>query len=147
MEKKTIETKQQDIAEEFSFLGDWNDRYSYLLELAKQMPIISEDKKTDSYLIRGCQSKVWVDFESRQDLIFFSADADAAIPKGIIALLIYLFNGERAEDIIQSDVLHFLASLELQEHLSPTRSNGLVNMVKQLKKYAGQFLAHTHESF
>jgi len=132
----SIEQKQQEIIDEFTFFDEWQNKYEYLIELAKHMPLINEDKKTDEYIIEGCQSRVWVDFETKEGKIFFSADADALTPKGVIALLIKILNGETPENILKADIYNFLATIQLQEHLSPTRSNGLLNMVKQLKRYA-----------
>jgi len=132
----TIEEKQQEVVEEFAFLDSWLDKYAYLIDLAKTMPQIDEKKKTDALLIQGCQSKVWVDFETINGKVFFYADADAQTPKGIIALLIQILNGETPENILKADIDSFLASIQLQEHLTPTRSNGLLNMIKQLKRYA-----------
>jgi len=132
----SIAEKQQEIIDEFTFFDNWIDKYAYIIELAKEMPRINENKKTDDKLIEGCQSKVWVDFETKDGKIFFYADADAETPKGIIALLIRILNGETPANILKADIYQFLSTIQLQEHLSPTRSNGLLNMVKQLKRYA-----------
>jgi len=128
----TIEEKQQEIIDEFAIYDDWMDKYEYIIELGKDLPIIAEDKKTDDRLIEGCQSRVWVDSEIRDGKMYFTADSDAIITKGIIALLIRVLDGETPEAIATTD-LHFIPVIGLQEHLSPTRANGLLSMVKRLK--------------
>lgn len=131
----TIEEKQQEIIDEFSIYTDWLEKYEYIIDLGKSLPIIEEDKKTDDRLIDGCQSRVWVASEFKDGKIHFTADSDAIITKGIIALLIRVLEGETPEAIVTTD-LHFIKDIGLQEHLSPTRANGLLSMVKQLKKSA-----------
>lgn len=131
----TLEEKQQEIIDEFSIYSDWMEKYEYIIELGKNLPIIDEDKKTESRLIDGCQSRVWVADEIRDGKMYFTADSDAIITKGIIALLIQVLNEETPEAIVNAD-LHFIKDIGLQDHLSPTRANGLLSMVKQLKKSA-----------
>lgn len=128
----TIEQKQQDIVDEFGIFEDWMEKYEYIIELGKELPVIDTAKKTDDRLIEGCQSRVWLDAEVDHGKMKFSADSDAIITKGIIALLIRVLNNEAPADIARAD-LHFIADIGLQEHLSPTRANGLASMVKRLK--------------
>lgn len=131
----TIEEKQEEIIDDFSIYDDWMDKYEYIIELGKDLPLIDEVKKTDDLLIEGCQSRVWVDSEIKDGHLFFTADSDAIITKGIIALLIRVLNGETPENIAKTD-LYFIKEIGLQEHLSPTRANGLLSMVKRLKMAA-----------
>ena len=128
----TLEEKQQEIIDEFAIYDDWMDKYEYIIELGKELPIISDDKKTDDRLIEGCQSRVWLHTEVANGTMHFTADSDAIITKGIIGLLIRVLDGESPETIAQSD-LHFIHDIGLHEHLSPTRSNGLASMVKRMK--------------
>ena len=131
----SIAEKQAEIVEEFSMFDDWMQRYEYMIELGKSLPIIDEAYKTDDNIIKGCQSKVWVHAELDKDKLVFTADSDAIITKGIIAILIRAFSGEKPQDIIDADTA-FIDEIGLKEHLSPTRANGLVSMIKQLKMYA-----------
>lgn len=135
----TIEEKQQEIIDDFTIYDDWMDKYEYIIELGKDLPLIDDVKKTDDRLIEGCQSRVWVDSEFKDGKLFFTADSDAIITKGIIALLIRVLDGESPENIARAD-LYFIREIGLQEHLSPTRANGLLSMVKQLKMTALQVL-------
>jgi len=131
----TIQEIQDDIIDEFSMFDDWMQRYEYMIELGKSLPLIEERYKTDDNLIKGCQSRVWVHAQLDGDRLHFTADSDAIITKGIIAILIRAFNDQRPQDIIDADT-SFIDKIGLKEHLSPTRANGLVSMVKQLKLYA-----------
>lgn len=131
----TLNEKQDQIIEDFSVFDDWMDRYQQLIELGKELPPIDEKKKTESYLIKGCQSKVWLDGQLVDGKIFFTADSDAIITKGIVALLIDVLSGRTPKEIIDAD-LYFIDKIGLKENLSPTRSNGLVSMIKQMKLYA-----------
>ena len=131
----TIQEIENQIIDEFANFDEWLDKYSYLIELGKECPVIEEKDKTESNLIKGCQSRVWLSCENRDGMLFFKADSDAVITKGIITLLIRVFNGQRAKDIVDAD-LHFVDVIGLKEHLSPTRSNGLTSMIKQIKMYA-----------
>jgi cysteine desulfuration protein SufE len=130
---------QDEIIEEFEGLTDWMDRYAYIIELGGQLPEIPESYKTPENLIEGCQSRVWIHAELNADgEVVFEADSDAMIVKGIVALLLRVLSSQKPEDILDSE-LYFIDSIGLKEHLSPTRSNGLVAMVKQMRMYALAF--------
>ncbi|MBO5748945.1 MAG: SufE family protein [Muribaculaceae bacterium] len=130
---------QDEIIEEFEGLTDWMDRYAYIIELGGQLPEIPESYKTPENLIEGCQSRVWIHAELNGDgEVVFEADSDAMIVKGIVALLLRVLSSQKPEDILDSE-LYFIDSIGLKEHLSPTRSNGLVAMVKQMRMYALAF--------
>lgn len=131
----SITEKEEAIIEEFAIYDDWMDKYEYIIELGKDLPLIDEVKKTDDRLIKGCQSRVWLDAEKKDGKMYYAADSDAIITKGIIALLIRVLNEEDPKDIAKAE-LGFIKEIGLQEHLSPTRSNGLVSMVKQMKMNA-----------
>lgn len=131
----TIKEIQEDIIDEFSMFEDWEERYQYMIDLGKSLPIIEEQFKTDNNIIKGCQSKVWVHAEMDNDHVVFTADSDAIITKGIIAILIRVFSNQSPQDIIDADTT-FIDEIGLKEHLSPTRANGLVSMIKQIKMYA-----------
>ena len=136
-----IEERQQELISEFSDIDDWMDRYGYIIDLGNALPEIDEAKKTPQNLIEGCQSRVWLDAELDNDgKIQFTADSDAIIVKGIISLLISVLNGHTPDEILDAD-LHFINDIGLGEHLSPTRSNVLLAMVKQMKMYAMAFKA------
>ena len=128
----SIQEKQQEIIDEFAIYDDWMEKYEYIIELGKDLPLIDPEKKTDDRLIEGCQSRVWLDASIVNDKIHLTADSDAIITKGIIGLLIRVYDHEAPEDIVKSD-LHFISEIGLQEHLSPTRANGLLSMVKKIK--------------
>ncbi len=136
----TLDEKQQEIIEEFEIYDDWMDKYEYIIELGKELPLISEDKKTDDRLIEGCQSRVWLNTEFSDGKMSFSADSDAIITKGIIGLLIRVLNHEDAKTIATTD-LRFIKEIGLQEHLSPTRANGLASMVQKIKMSALKAIA------
>jgi len=131
----TIKEIQEEIIDEFSMFDDWMERYEYIIELGKSLPIIDQEYKTDDNLIVGCQSKVWLHAEKKDDKIVYSSDSDAILTKGIIALLLRVFTNQKSEDILKSDT-EFINKIGLKEHLSPTRANGLVSMVKKIKLYA-----------
>ncbi|OUS01478.1 Fe-S metabolism protein SufE [Flavobacteriales bacterium 33_180_T64] len=131
----TIAEIQDEIIDEFSMFDDWEERYQYMIDLGKTLPLIDEQYKTEDYIIRGCQSKVWVHAEMNADKVIFTADSDAIITKGIIAILIRVFSDQHPKDIIESHT-EFIDQIGLKEHLSPTRANGLVSMIKQIKMYA-----------
>jgi cysteine desulfuration protein SufE len=131
----TIQETEGKIIEEFSLFDDWMDKYNYIIELGKSLPILDEEYKTDKYLIMGCQSKVWLQAEFMDGKIHFKADSDAIITKGIIYLLIRVLSGRTADEILEAK-LDYLDAIGLKQHLSPTRSNGLVSMIKQMKVYA-----------
>ncbi len=131
----SIKDIQNQIIEEFSVFEDWMDKYEYLIELGKSVPIIKESDKTDSNIIKGCQSRVWLSVEYKDGKLFFKADSDAIITKGIISLLIRVFSEREPKEIIESD-LFFLDEIGLKNNLSPTRANGLISMINQIRYYA-----------
>ena len=131
----TIQEIEQQIIDEFANFDEWLDKYSYLIELGKDCPVIDEKDKTESNLIKGCQSRVWLSCDHHDGRLWFKADSDAVITKGIISLLIRTFDGQTPQDILDAD-LSFIDVIGLKEHLSPTRSNGLTSMLKQMKMYA-----------
>lgn len=130
-----IKNIQKEIIEEFAMFDDWMQRYEYMIELGKSLPLINECYKMDSNLIKGCQSKVWLHAELKNDMINYTADSDAIITKGIVAILIRVFSNQHPKDIIDANT-SFIDDIGLKEHLSPTRANGLVSMIKQIKMYA-----------
>lgn len=130
-----IKEIQEEIVDEFALFDDWMQRYEHMIELGKSLPLIDEKYKTEDNLIKGCQSKVWVHAEMKNEKLIFTADSDAIITKGIIAVLIRSFSNQHPKDIIDADT-QFIDEIGLKEHLSPTRANGLVSMIKQLKMYA-----------
>jgi len=131
----TIKEIQDEIVEEFAMFDDWMQRYEYIIELGKTLPLIDEQYKTDDNLIKGCQSKVWLHADINDDVITFTADSDAILTKGIIAILIRTFSNQKAVDVMNAD-MSFVDEIGLKEHLSATRANGLVSMMKQIKLYA-----------
>jgi len=131
----TINQIQDQIVEEFSIFDDWMDRYQQLIDLGNELKPIDEQKRTEQHLIKGCQSKVWVNAELTDGKVYFEADSDAIITKGIVALLVRVLNGQTPKEIIDAD-LYFVDKIGLKENLSPTRSNGLLAMMKQMKLYA-----------
>jgi cysteine desulfuration protein SufE len=134
----TIKDIQDQIVDEFSMFDDWMQRYEYIIDLGKALPLIAEEFKTEDNIIKGCQSKVWVHGEKKDDKIVFTADSDAILTKGIIAILIRSFSNQKAADILDANT-DFIDEIGLKEHLSPTRANGLVSMIKQIKMYALAF--------
>ncbi len=130
-----IQEIQNEIIEEFAMFEDWEERYQYMIDLGKDLPLINAQYKTEDNIIKGCQSKVWVHAELEGDKIAFTADSDAIITKGIIAILIRVFSNQHPKDILEANT-DFIDQIGLKEHLSPTRANGLVSMIKQLKLYA-----------
>ncbi len=131
----SIESVQQEIIEEFALFEDWMQRYEHMIDLGKSLPLIAEEYKTEDNIIKGCQSKVWVHAELKDRCIHFTADSDAVITKGIIAILIRVFSNQPPKAIIEANT-DFIDQIGLKEHLSPTRANGLVAMIKQIKMYA-----------
>ncbi|MFT5671572.1 MAG: cysteine desulfuration protein SufE [Polaribacter sp.] len=131
----TITEIQEEIIDEFSMFDDWMERYEYIIELGKSLPMISEEYKLDENLIKGCQSKVWLYSELAADKIKYTADSNAILTKGIVALLLRVFSEQKPADILSAETT-FIDKIGLKEHLSPTRANGLVSMVKQIKMYA-----------
>ena len=134
----TIQEIQDTIVDEFSMFDDWMQRYEYIIDLGKALPLIDEQYKTEDNIIKGCQSKVWVHADQENDKIVFTADSDAILTKGIIAILIRTFSNQKAADILDANT-DFIDEIGLKEHLSPTRANGLVSMIKQIKMYALAF--------
>ncbi|MEI7662171.1 MAG: SufE family protein [Bacteroidota bacterium] len=134
----TISETESQIISEFSMFDDWMDKYNYLIELGKSLPVIEEQYRTDQYLISGCQSKVWLHAIMKEGRVFFKGDSDAIITKGIVNMLIRVLSDQTPDDIIQAK-LDFIDQVGLKEHLSPTRSNGLGSMIKQMKLYATVF--------
>jgi cysteine desulfuration protein SufE len=140
----TIESIQNEIIDEFSMFDDWMQKYEYMIDLGKSLPLISENNKLDDRLIAGCQSKVWLDAQLVDGKINYTADSDAIITKGIIAILLRVFSNQTPNDILNSNT-NFIDEIGLKEHLSPTRANGLVTMIKQLKIYALAFQAQINK--
>ena len=134
----SIQEIQEEIIEEFAMFEDWMQRYEYMIDLGKSLPLIAPEFKTDDNIIKGCQSKVWVHAELKDNQLEFTADSDAIITKGIIAILIRVFSNQHPKDILASDT-SFIDQIGLKEHLSPTRANGFVSMIKQIKMYAITF--------
>ena len=131
----TIKEIQEEIIDEFSMFDDWMGRYEYIIDLGKSLPLINDTYKLDENLIKGCQSKVWLYSELKEDTISFTADSDAILTKGIVALLLRVYSNQTPQAIIDAKT-DFIDEIGLKEHLSPTRANGLVSMVKQIKMYA-----------
>ena len=137
----TIQEIQDEIIEEFDMFDDWMQKYDYLIELSKDLPLLDEKHKLDENIIKGCQSKVWLHAEKQGDSVRYTADSDAIITKGIVALLVRVYDQQKSKDILENE-LHFIDAIGLKEHLSMTRSNGLVSMIKQMKFYALTFQAN-----
>jgi cysteine desulfuration protein SufE len=140
-----IDIIQDEIVEEFSLFEDWMQRYEYMIELGKSLPLIDPRHKTEDNIIKGCQSKVWVHADLSEEKLVFTADSDAIITKGIIAILIRVFSHQHPDAILEADTT-FIDKIGLREHLSPTRANGLVSMIKQLKMYAIAFKTQLNKS-
>jgi cysteine desulfuration protein SufE len=134
----TIKDIQNDIVEEFSMFDDWMQRYEYMIELGKSLPLIDKQYKKDENIIKGCQSKVWLHASLENDKVLYSADSDAIITKGIVSILVRTFTNQTPKAILEADT-SFIDTIGLKEHLSPTRANGLVSMLKQIKMYAVAF--------
>ena len=138
---QTIQEKQDEIVSEFEVFDDWMEKYEYLIDLGKDLPLIQEELKTDERLIEGCQSRVWLNADFNDGKMQFSADSEAIITKGIIGLLIRVLNDEHPETILKTD-LKFISDIGLQEHLSPSRANGLNGMIKKMKIEALKYIQH-----
>ncbi|KQR95262.1 Fe-S metabolism protein SufE [Chryseobacterium sp. Leaf180] len=134
----TIKEKQQELIDDFAFLDDWEQKYEYIIDLGKELKGLPEDQKKDENLIKGCQSKVWIDAEYKDGKLFFEADSDGILPKGIVSLLMRVYSGHSTQEILDSD-FDFISEIGLQEFLSPSRANGLMAMTKQIKFYAVAF--------
>ena len=137
----SIKEIEQQIIDEFSLFTDWLDKYEYLIDLGRSLPIIKESGRDEKNLIKGCQSRVWLAADYSDGKIWFTADSDAIITKGIISLLVRVFSGRTPQEIIDAD-LNFIKEIDLEESLSPTRANGLLSMIKQIKFYAVAFAAN-----
>ncbi len=131
----TINEIQDELIDDFSFFDDWMAKYEYIIQLGKELPLIDEQYKKDDYLIKGCQSKVWLHADHQHDTVVFTADSDAIITKGLVGLMVKVLSNHSPEEIANSE-LYFIDQIGLKEHLSPTRANGLLSMVKQMKLYA-----------
>ena len=131
----TINEIQDELIEDFAFYEDWMEKYEYIIQLGKELPLIDEAYKQDEYIIKGCQSKVWLKPDVDQGKVNFTADSDAVITKGLVSLMVKVLSGHTAKEIADAD-LYFIDQIGLKEHLSPTRANGLLSMVKQMKLYA-----------
>lgn len=140
-----INTIQDEIVDEFGIFDDWMDKYNYLIDLSKSLPIIDQKFKKSEFLIEGCQSRVWLRADMEDGRVVYTADSDAVITKGIIALLVRVMSGRTPEEIINSE-LYFIDKIGLKENLSPTRSNGLVSMIKQMKLYALAYQAKSRQN-
>lgn len=131
----TINEKQDELVDEFEFLTDWVDKYEQIIQIGKELPLIKDEYKEDKYLIKGCQSRVWLYPELKEGKVYFTADSDAIISKGLVSLIVRVLTGHSPKEIRDAE-LYFIDKIGLKEHLSPTRSNGLLAMVKQIKLYA-----------
>lgn len=131
----TIQAIQEEIIDEFSMFDEWDERFQYVIDLGKSLPLIDDKFKTEDNIIKGCQSKVWLHTEEKDGVLVFTADSDAIITKGIIAVLIRAFSNQKAKDILDAETT-FIDQIGLKEQLSPTRANGLVSMIKKIKLYA-----------
>ena len=132
---ESIQEKQNQIIDEFNFFQDWSEKYQYLIDLGKSLPDFDQNNRVDSNLINGCQSKVWLNSSFNDNIVIFEADSDAIISKGIISLLIRVFSGHNPKDILEANI-DFIEKIGLNSHLSQTRANGLLSMIKQIKIYA-----------
>ena len=140
----TIKEIQEEIIDEFNLFDDWMERYEYLIELGKSLPLIDDQYKIEENIIKGCQSKVWLHSKMNDSKINFTADSDAILTKGLVALLLRVFSNQTPQDILMADTF-FIDQIGLKEHLSPTRANGLVSMLKQIKLYAIAQQANTSD--
>ncbi|PRY14231.1 cysteine desulfuration protein SufE [Pontibacter ummariensis] len=138
----TINERQDQIIEDFELFDDWMDKYEYIIQLGKELPIIDDKYKTEENLIKGCQSKVWLHAEKQDGKLHFTADSDALITKGLVSMVIQVLSGQKPKDIAEADI-YFIDRIGLQSHLSPTRSNGLLSMLKQIKLYAVAYQAQS----
>ena len=135
------EITPEEILDTLGFFDDWEERYKYIIDLGKQLPAIDESKKTDVYLLRGCQSQVWIDSAVRDGKLFFEVDSDAHIVRGLLAVVLSAYNNKTPDEILNFDIYHFFAQVDLVKHLSPTRGNGLTAMVKKIQLTAQQLKA------
>jgi cysteine desulfuration protein SufE len=140
----TIQEIQEEIISDFSVMGSWEDKYEYIIQLGKELPLISEEYKTPDNLIKGCQSRVWLHTELKDGKLFFTGDSDAVITKGLVSLMIYVLSGHTPQEIAAAEI-YFIDAIGLSSHLSPTRSNGLLSMLKQMKLYAIAYQAKINQ--
>ncbi|HEY8956447.1 SufE family protein [Chitinophaga sp.] len=140
----TIQEIQEEIISDFSVMGSWEDKYEYIIQLGKELPLISEEYKTPDNLIKGCQSRVWLHTELKDGKLFFTGDSDAVITKGLVSLMIYVLSGHTPQEIATAEI-YFIDAIGLSSHLSPTRSNGLLSMLKQMKLYAIAYQAKINQ--
>ncbi len=138
----TINETQAQIVEDFELFDDWMQKYEYIIQLGKDLPLIDEQYKTDDNLIKGCQSRVWLHADYREGKLFFTADSDALITKGLVSMVVQVLSGHTPKEIADADI-HFVDDIGLRSHLSPTRSNGLLSMLKQMKMYAIAYQSKT----
>ena len=136
----SISEEQDRIIEDFALFDDWMDKYEYIIQLGKELPLIEEKYKTPDNLIKGCQSKVWLHADYRDGKLYFTADSDAQITKGLVSMVIQVLSGHSPREIAEADI-YFLQAIGLQSHLSPTRANGLLSMLKQMRHYAVAYQA------
>lgn len=141
----TIKEKQDALIEDFELFDDWMDKYEHIIQMGKDLPPIEEQYKTDDNLIKGCQSRVWLHAEYKDGKIYFTADSDALITKGLVSMIVQVLSSHTPKEIVDAD-LYFVDAVGLKSHLSPTRSNGLVSMLKQIKLYAVAFLSKTYQN-
>jgi cysteine desulfuration protein SufE len=141
----TINEKQDALIEDFEFLGEWEEKYKYIIDLGKDLPLIAEDYKTEENLIRGCQSRVWLHVDYKDEKLSFTADSDALITKGLVSMVVDVLSGHSPKEIVDADI-YFIDKIGLKSHLSPTRSNGLLSMLKQIKMYAVAYLSKSLQS-
>jgi cysteine desulfuration protein SufE len=141
----SIKELQDEIIADFDMFGDWMEKYEYIIQLGKDLPLIDEQYKTDENLIRGCQSRVWLHADYQDGIISFTADSDALITKGLVSLMIGVLSGHSPKEIVDAEI-YFIDAIGLRSHLSPTRSNGLLSMLKQIKLYALAFQAKSLQS-
>ncbi|RAJ82348.1 cysteine desulfuration protein SufE [Chitinophaga dinghuensis] len=140
----TIKEKQDEVIDDFSFMGNWEDKYEYIIQLGKDLPLIPEQFKTDDNLIKGCQSRVWLHTELKDGKLIFTADSDAVITKGLVSLMISVLSGHTPKEIADAEIF-FIDAIGLSSHLSPTRSNGLLSMLKQMKLYSVAYQAKINQ--
>jgi cysteine desulfuration protein SufE len=136
----TINEKQDQIIEDFELFDDWMEKYEYIIQLGKELPIIDDQYKTDDNLIRGCQSRVWLHADYKNSKLVFTGDSDALITKGLVSMVVQVLSGHTPREIADAEI-YFIDAIGLRSHLSPTRSNGLLSMLKQMKMYAVAYLS------
>ncbi|HVI44153.1 MAG TPA: SufE family protein [Chitinophaga sp.] len=141
----SIKEIQEEIISDFSVMGSWEDKYEYIIQLGKELPLISDEYKTPDNLIKGCQSRVWLHTELKDGKLYFTGDSDAVITKGLVSLMIYVLSGHTPKEIADAEI-YFIDAIGLSSHLSPTRSNGLLSMLKQMKLYAIAYQAKISQS-